>query len=121
MDDISLDLLPADLDLDLDDAHDMVSDGADTAGNTDESGTDTGGPEPLHAKPQRDPVLAQAAEVRYRLSGCRRACGCTHPPASAAVAAQIFGPWAGTQAPRAGAGERIVELLDMCCDANDRL
>lgn len=56
VDEISLDLLPADLDLD---------DAADTPLGADDSGTDTGDPEALHAKPLGDAVLLQAAHVRH--------------------------------------------------------
>ncbi len=59
MDDISLDLLPADLD--LDDA--CVPDHA-----ADDSGTDTGGPEALQVKPPADPVLSRAAEVMLQVT-----------------------------------------------------
>ena len=66
VDGISLDLLPADLDLDLDDAR-ALDGGAGMAVSTDDSGTDTGGSDPRRAKQQRDPVLARAAQVRLRL------------------------------------------------------
>jgi len=61
VDDISLDLLPANLDLDLDDA--CVPDHA-----ADDSGTDTGGPEALQVKPPADPVLSRAAEVMLQVT-----------------------------------------------------